>query len=30
LEQALSVKVLKVEHFSEVITVLRGEGRRSR
>lgn len=30
LEQALSVKVLKVEKFSEVITVLRGEGRRSR
>jgi putative radical SAM enzyme (TIGR03279 family) len=30
LEQALSVKVLKVEHFCEVITVLRGEGRRSR
>ncbi len=30
LEQALSVKVLKVEHFSEMITVLRGEGRRSR
>jgi putative radical SAM enzyme (TIGR03279 family) len=30
LEQALSVKVLKVERFSEVITVLRGEGGRSR
>ena len=30
LEQALSIKVLKVENFSDVITVLRGEGRRSR
>ncbi len=29
LEQALSVKVLKVESFSEVVNVLRGEGRRS-
>jgi putative radical SAM enzyme (TIGR03279 family) len=30
LEQALSIKVQKVERFSEVITVLRGEGGRSR
>lgn len=29
LEQAISVKVLKAESFSEVVTVLRGEGRRS-
>lgn len=30
LEQALSVKVLKVENLSEVLTVLRGDGRRKR
>jgi len=29
LEQALSVKVLKAENFSELVTVLRSEGRRS-
>jgi NifB/MoaA-like Fe-S oxidoreductase len=29
LEQALSVKVLKAENFSELVTMLRGQGRRS-